>query len=130
MSKGLGKIQTAMLAAMASNPSQQWSRVHLQQAVWGKHPNHLHEGDGFKRSYGSNYWSGQRTTYAKNIAPFSGRRRNYQQNFMRALMSLAVRGLIEGGTGYYSEVRLTEAGRKAAEQFTEDGGIVPPKKSG
>jgi hypothetical protein len=45
-------------------------------------------------------------------------------------LSLAARGLIEGGTGYYSEVRLTEAGRKEAEQFTEEGGIVPPEKSG
>jgi hypothetical protein len=44
-------------------------------------------------------------------------------------MSLAARGLIQGRTGFYAEVELTDAGRKEAEQFAEDGGIVPPEKS-
>jgi hypothetical protein len=129
MSNGLGKIQTAILIAMATNPSQRWSQVHLQQAVWGKHPSHLNEGDDFKRLYGSKYWSGQRTSYAKNIAPFSGRRRNYEQNFTRALMSLAARGLIQGRTGFYAEVELTDAGRREAEWFTVMRGVEPPKES-
>jgi hypothetical protein len=73
---------------------------------------------------------GQRTTRTKNVTFYNDKRRNYEQNFTRALTSLAARGLIEGHTGYYAEVRLTETGRKEAERFTDDGGIVPPKKSG
>jgi hypothetical protein len=38
-----------------------------------------------------------------------------------ALTSLKVRGFIEGKTRYYVEVKLTEAGRREAEQFTERG---------
>jgi hypothetical protein len=141
MSKGLGRTQVAILIAMASKPSKQeewpyryleppppheelWLRVELQQAVWGKHPNHLDEGGYFKRSYGPVSTWGQRTAYAKNIAPFSGTHRNYEQNFSRALASLKARGLIKSNGGFYTEVRLTEAGRKEAERYTQDGGIV------
>jgi hypothetical protein len=130
MSKGLGNTQIAILRAMGANPAPLWRRAHLQQAVWGKHPHHLDKGDGFKRSYGPTSTWGQSMTWTKNVAIYNGKRRDYEQNFTRALMSLAARGLLQGRTGFYAEVELTDAGRKEAERFTENAGLVPPEKSG
>lgn len=145
MSKGLGKTQVAILVAMASRPRElpftwstellepMWFRPDLQQMVWGKHPDHMDsDSTHFTKGYGATDFRGRhyRTTSRKNVAPFNGRRRNYEQNFSRALISLKSRRLVELIGGSTQEIRLTETGRKEAERFTEDGGVLPPKDKG
>ena len=109
--------------------------------MWGKHPDHADsDSTHYRKGYGATDFRGHyyRTTYRKNVAPFTGKRRNYENNFTRALTSLKARGLIEGCIRYSSEIKLTSAGRQEAERFAkedgiwfaEDGGIPPPKKSG
>ena len=53
-----------------------------------------------------------RTVWRKNVAPVTDGRRNYEQNFTRALASLNSRGLIE--IDEWGNISPTDAGRAVA----------------
>ena len=110
MSKGPGRTQMAILAALAAKPLHWWSRVGLQMAIWGKHPDHALNSGHARVCYTSE--RSYRTVWRKNVAPVTDGRRNYEQNFTRALASLKSRGLIE--IDAWGNILLTDAGRALA----------------
>ena len=106
MSKGPGRTQMAILAALAGKPLHWRSRVGLQMAVWGKHPDHALNSGHARVCYTSE--RSYRTVWRKNVDG----RRNCEQNFTRALASLKSRGLIE--IDAWGNILVTDAARAVA----------------
>ena len=89
MSKGLGREQRAILAAVAADPEKRWRRMAIQQAVWGAQlrNGHLTRSPEHGRPYRNVAW--WRTDQD------GARRQNYDSTFGRAIRGLERRGLIE-----------------------------------
>lgn len=106
MSRGIGKSQREILEVMATAGLDRiWSRMELQQAVWGRQP-------GSRPDLLKRHIEGARP--CKNVAWFAtDHSERFESNFTRALSSLANRGLVHFAkreSGQMVKISITSAG--------------------
>ena len=113
MSRGLGREQKAILWAVAGDRNKRWSRMAIQQAVWGEQARtgNLKRYPEHGRPYRNVVWWRTNRDGTK--------RQNYDSTFGRALRSLERRGLLDRHQlpGCHPSWTLTEAGMAEARKI-------------